>query len=331
MRRNGPACGCRHCLTRPASSRARWVIAEGADAAAMSRSVPLAKAMDDALVCLYQNGERVRPSNGYPVRLLLPGFEGNMNVKWLRRLKLTAAPAMTKDETSKYTDPAQGRESLAVRVPDGGEVRHHPRPSPGLDAERAGLLRDLRSRLVGQRQHPAGRRIGRRRAELGAAALQARSCRWRRCASARLGNGTAARRCCKAAPPTTPAWCSRRARSSPPNAACAASITTTPSPAGASTRRGGDQCLCLKRLAICGDLSPASWRCGAAARSPRSFGQPIAPADLRPGTSASDPTAPVFHPGGGTVAQGEAVYASQCQACHGEKGPAGPTIRWSAE
>ena len=57
----------------------------------MSRSIPLAKAMDDALVCLYQNGERVRPSNGYPVRLLLPGFEGNMNVKWLRRLKLTAA------------------------------------------------------------------------------------------------------------------------------------------------------------------------------------------------------------------------------------------------
>src|SRR5262245_20548373 len=60
---------------------ARWMIAEGADAAAMSRSVPLAKAMDDAFVCLYQNGERVRPSNGYPVRLLLPGFEGNMNLK----------------------------------------------------------------------------------------------------------------------------------------------------------------------------------------------------------------------------------------------------------
>jgi sulfane dehydrogenase subunit SoxC len=82
---------------------ARWVIAEGADAAAMSRSIPFAKAMDDALVCLYQNGERVRPSNGYPVRLLVPGFEGNANVKWLRRLKLTAGPAMTKDETSKYT------------------------------------------------------------------------------------------------------------------------------------------------------------------------------------------------------------------------------------
>src|SRR5712672_4448733 len=82
---------------------ARWVVAEGADAAAMSRSIPLAKAMDDALVCLYQNGERVRPSNGYPVRLLLPGFEGNMHVKWLRRIKVTEGPTMTKDETSKYT------------------------------------------------------------------------------------------------------------------------------------------------------------------------------------------------------------------------------------
>jgi sulfane dehydrogenase subunit SoxC len=84
-------------------SSARWVIAEGADAAAMSRSIPLAKAMDDTLVCLYQNGECVRPSNGYPVRLLVPGFEGNMNVKWLRRLKLTTGPAMTRDETSRYT------------------------------------------------------------------------------------------------------------------------------------------------------------------------------------------------------------------------------------
>ncbi len=83
--------------------RAKWMLAEGADSASMSRSIPLAKAMDDAMLCLYQNGERVRPSNGYPLRLLLPGFEGNTNVKWLRRLKLVEEPVMTKDETSKYT------------------------------------------------------------------------------------------------------------------------------------------------------------------------------------------------------------------------------------
>ncbi len=83
---------------------ARWILAEGADSAAMSRSVPLSKAMDDAMVALYQNGERVRPEQGYPMRLLLPGWEGNMNVKWLRRIKVTDGPAHTKDETSKYSD-----------------------------------------------------------------------------------------------------------------------------------------------------------------------------------------------------------------------------------
>lgn len=117
---------------------AQWVVAEGADAAAMSRSIPLAKCMDDALVCLYQNGERVRPSNGYPIRLLLPGFEGNMNVKWLRRLKLTAAPVMAKDETSKYT----------VLLPDGKawqfvfpmEVKSIiTHPSPGLTLKGPGF------------------------------------------------------------------------------------------------------------------------------------------------------------------------------------------------
>ena len=84
--------------------KATWLLAEGADAAAMSRSVPMAKALDDAMIALYQNGERIRPEQGYPMRLLLPGYEGNMNVKWLRRIKATDAPTHTKDETSKYTD-----------------------------------------------------------------------------------------------------------------------------------------------------------------------------------------------------------------------------------
>ncbi len=87
---------------------ADWLLAEGADAAAMSRSVPLAKGLDDALLALYQNGERLRPEQGYPVRLLLPGYEGNMNVKWLRRIKVTQGPTHTKDETSKYSDMIAG-------------------------------------------------------------------------------------------------------------------------------------------------------------------------------------------------------------------------------
>jgi len=118
--------------------QAEWLLAEGADAASMSRSIPIAKAMDDAMIALYQNGERLRPSNGYPVRLLLPGYEGNMNVKWVRRLKVTRAPTMTKDETSKYT----------ILLPTGKALRFVfpieaksviTAPSPGVGLQGAGL------------------------------------------------------------------------------------------------------------------------------------------------------------------------------------------------
>jgi sulfane dehydrogenase subunit SoxC len=88
-----------------ARSSATWFLAEGGDAAKVSRSIPIEKAHDDALVAYAFNGEPLRPANGYPVRLLLPGFEGNTCIKWLRRLELIDQPNMSKDETSKYTDP----------------------------------------------------------------------------------------------------------------------------------------------------------------------------------------------------------------------------------
>jgi sulfane dehydrogenase subunit SoxC len=87
---------------------ATWFLAEGSDAAKLSRSIPVDKAFDDALLVWAFNGEALRPSNGYPLRLLLPGFEGNTCIKWLRRIKLTDQPNMSKDETSKYTDPLPG-------------------------------------------------------------------------------------------------------------------------------------------------------------------------------------------------------------------------------
>jgi sulfane dehydrogenase subunit SoxC len=83
---------------------AKWILAEGADACKMQRSIPLEKAMDDIIVAYGQNGEALRPEQGYPLRLVIPGWEGNSNVKWLRRLKLIGQPYMTRDETSKYTD-----------------------------------------------------------------------------------------------------------------------------------------------------------------------------------------------------------------------------------
>jgi sulfane dehydrogenase subunit SoxC len=89
-------------------SSAKWFLAEGSDAAKVSRSIPIEKALDDALVVYAYNGEALRPSNGYPARLFLPGFEGNTSIKWLRRIKLIDQPNMSKDETSKYTDPLPG-------------------------------------------------------------------------------------------------------------------------------------------------------------------------------------------------------------------------------
>ncbi len=94
------------CWRRSASRTARpGVLAEGApDGAMLSRSVPIDKMLDDAFVAYAQNGEAIRPENGYPMRLILPGWEGNINVKWLRRLKIGDKPFMTREETSKYTD-----------------------------------------------------------------------------------------------------------------------------------------------------------------------------------------------------------------------------------
>lgn len=88
-----------------AKAEATWFLAEGGDACVLDRSIPVEKAMDDALVVWAQNGEPLRPEQGFPLRLLLPGWEGNTNVKWLRRIKLGTAPWMTRWETSKYTDP----------------------------------------------------------------------------------------------------------------------------------------------------------------------------------------------------------------------------------
>jgi sulfane dehydrogenase subunit SoxC len=121
-----------------ADPRASWILAEGADAAAMSRSIPMAKAMDDAFLALFQNGERLRPENGYPVRLFLPGYEGNMNVKWLRRIKVTPTPTMTKDETSRYSDLQADGKALMFTYPM--QVKSLiTRPSPGVSVKGAGL------------------------------------------------------------------------------------------------------------------------------------------------------------------------------------------------
>jgi sulfane dehydrogenase subunit SoxC len=85
-------------------SGASWLLCEGSDASHLARSIPLAKALDDAIIAYGQNGEAVRPQQGYPVRLVLPGYEGNMWVKWLRRIEVGDRPWFTRWETRTYTD-----------------------------------------------------------------------------------------------------------------------------------------------------------------------------------------------------------------------------------
>lgn len=90
---------------------ATWFLAEGGDGSLLTRSIPVAKAFEDAMLVYAANGEPLRPAHGYPVRLLLPGFEANTNIKWLRRLEFVTAPLMSRDETSKYTDPLLGNKA----------------------------------------------------------------------------------------------------------------------------------------------------------------------------------------------------------------------------
>ncbi len=82
----------------------KWVYVEGADASSNGRSIPMEKALDDVLVAIKANGEALRKEHGYPVRLVVPGWEGNMWVKWLRRIEVMDSPVESREETSKYTD-----------------------------------------------------------------------------------------------------------------------------------------------------------------------------------------------------------------------------------
>ena len=111
----------------------KWLLAEGADAAGMTRSIPIEKAMKDCIVAWGMNGEMLRPEQGYPVRLVVPGWEGNMWVKWLRRLEVGDQPWHHREETSKYTDLlADGRSRRFTFIMDAKSVVTNPSPQMPL-------------------------------------------------------------------------------------------------------------------------------------------------------------------------------------------------------
>jgi sulfane dehydrogenase subunit SoxC len=132
---------------------AKWIVAEGADGARMNRSIPLEKAMEDAMIAYGQNGEALYPSAGYPMRLVLPGWEGSTNVKWLRVMKVTDKPYYTREETSKYTDlMGDGSSRIFTLVMDAKSVitypsRQYPVPGSGF-TEIRGLAWSGRGKIV---------------------------------------------------------------------------------------------------------------------------------------------------------------------------------------
>ncbi len=103
--------------------KAKWMIVEGADTAALTRSAPLTKAWDDAIVVLYQNGEPLMAEQGYPMRLLLPGWEGNMNIKYVRRIMITDQPAMSYYEARNYSPILPTPQSTAYKFYFVNEVK----------------------------------------------------------------------------------------------------------------------------------------------------------------------------------------------------------------
>ena len=107
----------------------KWVFVEGADASSNGRSIPMGKALGDCLVAFKANGEALRKEHGYPVRLVVPGWEGNMWVKWLRRVEVTDAAVESREETSKYTDTlADGTSRKWTWVMDAKSVVTSPSP-----------------------------------------------------------------------------------------------------------------------------------------------------------------------------------------------------------
>jgi sulfane dehydrogenase subunit SoxC len=147
-----------------------WMLAEGGDAAGVARSIPLTdEIMEEAFIAYGQNGEPLRPAHGFPIRLVMPGFEGNLNIKWLRRLKFGDQPWMTLGNRALY--PAIGRrQGQAVSAPDGDQLGNN--LSVRNDADCARIQSRYRSCLERPWQDRQGRGLYRRRQNLEAGATQ---------------------------------------------------------------------------------------------------------------------------------------------------------------
>ena len=132
---------CREVGVKPS---AKWVLAEGGDSAGMNRSVPIEKFLDDCMIAYSMNGEALRPEQGYPARLVVPGWEGNMWIKWIRRLEFGDEPYMAREETSKYTDLMEdGKARMFTWVMEAKSVVTSPSPEKHIMSKGHNLLKGL--------------------------------------------------------------------------------------------------------------------------------------------------------------------------------------------
>lgn len=122
----------------------KWILAEGGDASGLDRSIPIEKALDDCMLAFAMNGEALRPEQGYPVRLVVPGWEGNMWIKWIRRIEVGDQPWHTREETSKYTDLMEdGRSRRFTWIMDAKSVVTSPSPQAPLKYKGVNVLSGL--------------------------------------------------------------------------------------------------------------------------------------------------------------------------------------------
>ncbi len=125
-------------------TNAKWIMAEGGDAAGLNRSLPMEKALDDCMLAFKMNGESLRPENGYPVRLVVPGWEGNMWIKWIRRIEVGDEPWATREETSKYTDLlSDGRARRFTWIMDAKSIVTNPSPQAPLKFKGPNIITGL--------------------------------------------------------------------------------------------------------------------------------------------------------------------------------------------
>ena len=308
--------------------KAKWIIAEGADSPHLTRSTPLAKVMDDAMVAMYQNGERIQPGQGYPMRLWLPGYEGNMNVKYLRRIQVTDQPALTYYEARTYSQILPN--GKAYRFYFLQEVKSFiTSPSPGLTLKEPGIYEITGVAYAGTGASP---RCWCR--QTAARAGPRRRCRSRGSprpspASACRGGGTASRRSCRAGPGTRPATCSRPASNSSRRAArppsrhrCSAfrASTSTRSPAGPWTARERSA-MSMRKFAIGAVVATCAW--GLAFADAPKLGKPLSPSDLSAWDINILPDGTNLPPGSGKAADGAKIFAEKCALCHGDNGAGG--------